>query len=61
VLDGDFFMMSKSDIFTKWVNLGYQYVDVDDPDMQKELLDRLLYHMIRFHESWVDNDKPKTD
>ena len=38
----------------------YNYLDVPNPDDQKQLLLDLVYFTVRLHNSWMDNDKPKT-
>jgi len=38
----------------------YSYLDVPDPDDQKQLLLDLVDFTVRLHSSWMDNDKPKT-
>ena len=38
----------------------YNYLDVPNPDDRKQLLLDLVDFTVRLHNSWMDNDKPKT-
>jgi len=47
--------------FREMVNDVYDFLNCEDVDEQRERLDACIDFMVRLHQSWVDNDKPKVD